>query len=121
MDEYKNRKQAKGKRTMPGSQMEAGTAPRWVVRLPVPKDAGTDTNPVVATVALRQDGDVAWVDYENGDYVTTPLVDFSQGNGIDLQELGARYLANVTSYALLDIRKEDGTRYFCYVKTPRWW
>jgi hypothetical protein len=121
MDKYQDPKQPAASRTMSASQMQTGTSPRWVVTPPTPRDSGTDPNPIVATIALRQDGDVAWVDYENGDYVVDPLVDFSEGKAIDLEELGVRFLANVTSYALLDLRKADGARYFCYVKTPRWW
>lgn len=122
MDEYGNPKKPATSRTMSDSrQMQTGTRPDWAVRPPMPRETGTDPNPVVATIALRQDGDVAWVDYEDGDYVVDPLVDFSSGDAIDLEKLGVRYLANVTSYALLDLRKADGTRYFCYVKTPRWW
>jgi hypothetical protein len=108
---YRDQKQA------PSSAMQSGIG---IVAKPKPKEAETDPNPVVATVALRRDGDVAWVDYEDGDYIDKPILDFTV-QAIDLQALGLRYLDNVSTYALLQLRREDGTPYFCYVKTPRWW
>jgi hypothetical protein len=102
-------------------QTQTGMSAPVIVDKPTLKDTGSDPNPIVATIALRRDGDVAWVDYEDGPYVVDPIVDFSAGKAIDLEASGIRYLDNVFSYALLQLRRPDNTPYFCYVKTPRWW
>jgi hypothetical protein len=80
-----------------------------------------DPKRLIATIGIQADGDVAWVDYEDGDYVLNPIIDFSTGKEIVFAEFDLKSLYNVTTYALLQLRKTDGTPYACYVKTPRWW
>lgn len=83
-----------------------------------------EANKIIATVALKGDGDVAWIDYENGPYLTAPIVDFSKGQEIvfDDPEWNVASLVNITTYALLTLRKkDDGQLLQCYIKTPNWW
>ena len=82
-----------------------------------------EASKVIATVAIRADGDVAWVDYEDGDYISQPIIDFSKGEKIvfDDPQWNVAALLDVTTYALLRLERKDGTILACYIKTPRWW
>lgn len=93
------------------------TKPGGSKRSPPKGGIGGDDR-VVVTVALKGDGDIVWVDYEDGEYITEPQVHFDKGEKIVFD--GSLALVGITTYALLQLEK-DGVPYFCYVKTPKWW
>jgi hypothetical protein len=82
-----------------------------------------DPKRVIATVAFQSDGGIAWVDYTDGPYLTEPLVDFSAGEEIVFSDpqWDVKSLVNLSTYALLRLRKTDGSMFFCVIKPPRWW
>ena len=82
-----------------------------------------DPKKVVAKIGIQADGDIAWVDYTDGPYLTEPLVDFSMPEEIVFadEKWNVTALMNVTTYAFLQLRRSDGSIMFCAIKTPRWW
>lgn len=93
------------------------TTPETTPAQALPDDA------LIATIGIKANGDIAWVDYEDGPYIAHPMVDFSKKERIDFSDpkWGVASLLGVSTYALLHMQKTDGTRMYCVVTPPQWW
>ena len=116
---------ADGRSKKPATGMPSKNASRGALAAGAAATSGSPDDPkrVIATVAFQADGGIAWVDYTDGPYLTEPLVDFSAGEEIVFTDpqWDVKSLVNLSAYALLRLRKTDGSMFFCVIKPPRWW